>query len=79
MLWYPVILIQTVVDHDGIFTFVDAGRVASHGDAFTYNQSQLQKKLEDGSWLPGPPRVVSGQWVSNAFWPTLLSDCPRAS
>ena len=68
---YPAVLILAVVDVDGIFTFVDAGRAASLGDAYVFNRSRLRKKLEDGSWLSdGITKLVSGQRIK----PYLLAD-----
>ena len=38
-------------DHRGHFTFVDVGRAGCVGDAFTYNESSLRRKIHAGSWL----------------------------
>ena len=61
---YPTLLILAVVDADSIFTFVDAGRAASLGNAYVYNWSCLRQKLDGGSWLPASvTKLVSGQRV----------------
>ena len=67
---HPAIIILAVVDSDGIFTFVDAGRAGSLGDAYTFNHSRLLKKIEDNVWLPGPSKTVFGQQIK----PYILAD-----
>ena len=68
---YCAITILAVVDADGLFTYVDAGRAGSLGDAFTYNHSGLKARIETGDWLnERHSQVVNGRRVR----PYLVAD-----
>ena len=64
------IMLLAVVDADGLFTFVDAGRAGSMGDAFTFNHSSLKEKIDAGEWLEGQAQEVQGRLVR----PYLVAD-----
>ena len=67
---YCAILILAVVDCDGYFTYVDAGRAGSLGDAYTYNHSTLKAKIDRGEWLRG-----TAEWVGDVqVKPYLVAD-----
>ncbi|XP_065175529.1 uncharacterized protein LOC135805424 [Sycon ciliatum] len=67
---YPAIIILAVVDADGIFTYVDVGRAGSLGDAYTFNNSSLKRKLQTRSWLQSTTKLISGHRIK----PYLLAD-----
>lgn len=54
----------------GTFTNVNAGRLGSVGDEFTFNRSQLRQRLADGRWGNAAAKAVLGQQVS----PYLVGD-----
>ena len=45
---YCAIMVLAVVDADNNFTYVDAGRAGSLGDAYTFNHSGLKEKIDAG-------------------------------
>ena len=60
-----------MVDSEGLFTYVDAGRAGSLGDAFAYNHSGLKAKIEAGEWLSEEhSQVVNGMNIR----PYLVAD-----
>ena len=63
-------MVLAVVDADNIFTYVDAGRAGSLGDAYTFNHSGLKEKIDKGEWLQGAPQQVEGRLIS----PYLVGD-----
>lgn len=48
---YIAIIMVAVCDHRCRFTFVDVGRAGCVGDAFTYGESSLRRKVHGGRWL----------------------------
>ena len=60
---FPAIIVLATVNADGLYTYIDAGRAGSLGDAFTFNQSQLQRNLENGTWLGEDTRVEGGHRI----------------
>ena len=58
---FPAIIVLAVVNARGHYTFVDAGRAGSLGDAFTFNHSRLKANIDNGKWLVGETQVVNGK------------------
>ena len=50
---FIAILLLGVCDHQLCFTYVDVGRAGCVGDAYTYNESSLKRRINDGTWLSG--------------------------
>ena len=48
---YIAILVLAVCDHRGQFTFIDVGRAGCVGDAFTWRESSLRRKIHANSGL----------------------------
>ena len=69
---FCAIVILAVDDAEGLFTYVDAGRAGSLGDAFMYNHSGLKAKVEAGEWLDSQEhsQMVNGCRVG----PYLVAD-----
>ena len=55
---FIAIVILAVVDARCIFTYIDAGRAGSMGDAYTYNHSSLKHRISSGQWLRHPGRII---------------------
>jgi hypothetical protein len=63
------------VDARGKFTYVNAGQPGSVGDAFTYNCSDLKRKIESKSWLNVPDEFLPHMRLDDAtFQPFLCAD-----
>ena len=61
---FNAIIILGCVDARGIFTYVNAGRPGSVGDAYTYRNSPLYQKLNiSQEWLNCTPRQIEGSFV----------------
>jgi hypothetical protein len=58
------------VDARVIFTYVNAGRPGSVGDSYTFRNSQLYHKIQQGEWLSHSPRCIEGVQVT----PYLVAD-----
>ena len=56
---FPAIIVLAVVNARGHYTFVDAGRAGSLGDAFMFNHSRLKANIDNGKWLVGETQVVN--------------------
>ena len=60
---YPAIVILAVVDANGRYTCMNAGRAGCLGDAFTYNRSQLLANINAEMWLTEETSVINGTIV----------------
>ena len=67
---FIAIVILAVVDARCIFTYIDAGRAGSIGDAYTYNHSSLKHRISSGQWLRHPGRIIKDVLVK----PYLVGD-----
>lgn len=67
---YPAIVVMATVNARGQFTYVDAGRAGSLGDAFTYNNCSLKTKLDAQQVLYEQFQRVGNVWVR----PYLVGD-----
>ena len=57
---FIAMIVLACVDVRGIFTYVNAGRLGSLGDSYTYRHSLLFQKIASGEWLAHSPRTISG-------------------
>ena len=67
---FTAIIVLGCVDARGIFTYVNAGRLGSVGDSYTYRHSLLYQRIANGEWLSHSPRIIEGVSVK----PFLLAD-----
>ena len=59
-----------VCDHRCQFTYVDVGRAGCVGDAFSYGESSLRRRIVGGNWLQDSPQDFDGTTVR----PYLIGD-----
>ena len=59
-----------VCDHRCQFTYVDVGRAGCVGDAFSYAESSLRRRIVGGTWLQGNEQDFDGTTVR----PYLIGD-----
>lgn len=72
---YPSIIILACVDHHGHFSFVDAGRPGSLGDAATYHASRLAANIANKTWLTIKERGQNNNTVTGTYIrPYLVGD-----
>ena len=72
---YTTILVLAVVDGDGKFTYVDAGRAGSLGDAATFHASRLERNILDNTWLTIPERAQNANHILGTYIrPYLVGD-----
>ena len=64
------ITIMAVVDCEGLFTYVDAGRAGCLGDAFTWNHCSLKQAIDSDRLLNEHQQIVGGTVVR----PYLVAD-----
>ena len=67
---FIAIILLGVCDHRCCFTFVDVGRAGCVGDAYTYNESSLKRRIEAGQWLADIDRDIGGTFVK----PYIIGD-----
>lgn len=59
------IILLGVVDFLGSFTYIQVGKAGCVGDAASFDDSLLHRKLEDGSWLgPELAKEVDGVMIA---------------
>ena len=68
--YYCAIVVLATVNPRGEFTFVDAGRAGSLGDAYTFNHSRLKEEIVAGKLLNEHVQRVGHVWVR----PYLVAD-----
>ena len=72
---YPAIINFAVVNASGQFTFVDAGRAGTLGDAATYRSSRLEHNILQGSWLTIRERQEHRNSINGTYiQPYLIGD-----
>ena len=72
---YSSILILAVVDASGQFTYIDAGRAGSMGDAATFHASGLEQKINDKTWLTILEREENRNVLNGTYMrPYLVGD-----
>lgn len=64
------IICLACVDARGIFTYVNVGRPGSVGDSYTFRNSALYDKIQQGDWLTHTPWIIEGVQVV----PYLVAD-----
>ena len=72
---FTAIILFACVDARGKFTYVNAGQPGSVGDAYTFNCSDLKRKIESKSWLSVPDEFLPHMRLDDAtFQPFLCAD-----
>ena len=56
-----------VCDHRCQFTYVDVGRAGCVGDAFSYAESSLRRRIIEGRWLRGNVQDFDGTVVTFTY------------
>ena len=64
---FPAIILLATCDANGVFTFVDAGRAGSLGDAATFQASTLCNKIDNDEWLKIAERAPGRNEISGTY------------
>ena len=66
---YSAIVLLAVVNAKDLFTYIDARRAGSLGDAFIWNNCSLKRALHDGQVLCGRSQIIQG---AKAGYPLMV-------
>ena len=64
---FPAIILLATCDANGVFTFVDAGRAGSLGDAATFQASTLCNNIDNDEWLQIAERTPGRNEISGTY------------